>query len=99
MTELTIEALRIELAPIREELTTMRTHLDGLPFINRAIDQIRHEVRALRTAFNDFAVVQTTSGEIQALHDDVNRVMARNAELEVLIATLQRQVRELQGRA
>ena len=39
-----------------------------------------------------------TTGEIQALHEDVNRVQAENAELARKAATLERLVRELQER-
>jgi hypothetical protein len=35
-------------------------------------------------------------GEIEALHYNVNRVQAENAELAVKVATLERLVRELQ---
>jgi predicted nucleic acid-binding Zn-ribbon protein len=35
------------------------------------------------------------SGEVEALHHDVNAVMTKNAELEHSIATLQRELREL----
>jgi hypothetical protein len=89
MTELTLEALRIELAP-------MRAQLDGLPLINRAVVAIQQDVRALRAAFNDFALTNVTAGEITALHADVNRVQAENAELATKVATLERLVRELQ---
>jgi hypothetical protein len=79
-------------------LVSMRAQLDGLPLINRAVTVIQQDVRALRAAFNDFALTNTTSGEIEALHQDVNRVQAENAELAVKVATLERLVRELQER-
>lgn len=85
----TLEELRIELAPIRAVL-------DGLPLIGRSIMVIQQDVRALRAAFNDFALTQTTAGEINALHADVNRVQAENAELAARIATLERLISELQ---
>ena len=57
-------------------LPTMRAQLDGLPLINRAVTVLQQESRSLKAAFNDFALTNTTTGEIQALHDDVNRVQA-----------------------
>jgi hypothetical protein len=36
-------------------LASMRAQLDGLPLINRVVTVTQQEVRALRTAFNDFA--------------------------------------------
>src|SRR5882672_8839079 len=79
-------------------LAAMRAQLDGLPLINRTVTVIQQEVRALRAAFNDFALTNPTTGEIEALHHDVNRVQAENAELAVKVATLERLVRELQER-
>ena len=89
------------LATVDERLTTlalMRAQLDGLPLINRAVTVVQQDVRALRAAFNDFALTNTTAGEIEALHQDVNRVQAENAEFGVKLATLERLVRELQER-
>jgi hypothetical protein len=86
--ELTLEMLRTELSP-------MRVKLDSLPIMNRALVAMQQELRALRVAFNDFALQNVTLGEIQALHDDVNRVQAQNAELEIRIATLERLISEL----
>jgi hypothetical protein len=79
-------------------LPPMRAHLDGLPLINRAVTVLQQDSRSLKAAFNDFAATNMTVGEIQALHDDVNRVQAENADLAVKVATLQRLVSELQER-
>ena len=75
MTELTLETLRAELAPMRAELAAiraeqapMRAALDGLPLINRALTVLQQETRALKGAFNDFARTNVTAGEIEALH-------------------------------
>ena len=89
------------LATVDERLATLalvRAQLDGLPLINRAVTVVQQDVRALRAAFNDFALTNTTAGEIEALHQDVNRVQAENAEFGVKLATLERLVRELQER-
>jgi hypothetical protein len=91
MTELTLAELRTELAP-------MQAQLDGLPLIGRTVTAMQQDLRALRAAFNDFALTNVTAGEIQALHTDVNRVQAENAELERRIATLERLLKELQDR-
>jgi hypothetical protein len=86
------------LAAVEATLVPMRAQLDGLPLISRAVTVIQQDVRALKAAFNDFALTNPTAGEIQALHYDVNRVQAENAELAVKVATLERLVRELQER-
>ncbi len=120
MTDLTLETLRAELAPLRAQLTElvplrdqlgglraqladldakvapMRAQLDGLPLINRSLTVLQQETRALRGAFNDFARTNVTAGEIEALHADVNRVQAENAELQTRLATVERLLEELQ---
>jgi len=83
-----VDGFRIDIAP-------MRAQLDGLPLINHTVTVIQQEVRALRAAFNDFALTNPTSGEIESLHTDVNRVQAENAELAARVMTLERLVREL----
>ena len=83
------------LAPMRAQLDGLRAQFDGLPLINRTVTVIQQEVRALRAAFNDFALTNPTTGEIEALHTDVNRVQAENAELSARVMTLERLVREL----
>ena len=92
------EAVDKRFDALDEQLAPMRAKLDGLPLINRAVTVLQQESRSLKAAFNDFAKTNTTTGEIQALHDDVNRVQAENADLAVKVATLQRLVGELQER-
>jgi prefoldin subunit 5 len=88
MTELTLEILRAELAP-------MRAHLDGLPLISRSLTVLQQEMRALKAAFNDFARTNVTVGEIEALHADVNKVQAENTDLAHRLATVERRLEEL----
>lgn len=87
MTELTLEQLRAELAPIRAQL-------DGLPLLNRKLAVIEQQARMLKAAFNEFALTNPTSGEIQALHDDVNRVQAEYTDLATRLATVERLLHE-----
>jgi hypothetical protein len=98
--DLTLEALRAELAPIRAELAQlapMRAQLDGLPLISRKLAVVHQEVRAIRAAFNDFALTNPTKGEIEALHYDVNQVQAENMELATRLATVERLLSELRS--
>jgi chromosome segregation ATPase len=98
-----LDSLRSELAPIRaqldslrSELAPMRAQLDGLPLINRALTVLQQDMRSLRAAFNDFARTNITAGEVEALHFDVNRVQAENAELQARLATVERLLQQLQ---
>ena len=63
-----------------------------------AEEEVLRVDRPLRVAFNDFARTNVTAGEIEELHRDVNAVMARNAELEVELATLRRLIEEQQSK-
>jgi hypothetical protein len=88
MTELTLELLRAELAPLSTQLATqgaeiaaqgaelrlVRVRVDGLPLIGLAIEELRHDVRTLRAAINDMARVNITAGEAAALHTDMDRM-------------------------
>jgi Tfp pilus assembly protein PilO len=87
MADITLEQLRAELAPIKAQL-------DSIPMQNRALTVLQQDMRALRAAFNDFAKSNPTSGEIEALHFDVNRVQADNVDLIHRLTTLERLARE-----
>jgi hypothetical protein len=54
MTDLTLEMLRVELAPliagVRQEMTAIRPHVDDVPAIVAAIETLRHEVLEARLA-------------------------------------------------
>jgi hypothetical protein len=95
MTDLTIEALRAELAPIRAALARIEPLVDGVPLIHRAIDAMQRDQRALKAAFNDFAKTNVTSGEVEALHNDVDKALSNDRTLETRIMTLERLVKEL----
>ena len=95
MTELTLEILRAELAPIHTRLGTIEARVAGLPLIGAAIETLRQDVRMLRTAINDMARVNITAGEVEALHFDIDRVQAENMELASRLATVERLLEEL----
>jgi ubiquinone biosynthesis protein UbiJ len=62
----------------------------------RLLDILQQETRLIRAAVNDIARTNVTTGEIEALHADVNRVQAENAILAAKVATLERRMNELQ---
>jgi predicted nucleic acid-binding Zn-ribbon protein len=88
--------LRTGLAELKAELVPIKAKLDGLPLLNRHLITTQREVRMLTTAFNDFARENATKGEIEALHEHVDRVQAENAALAVRLETAERLIRELQ---
>jgi hypothetical protein len=75
-------------------LPAMRAQLNGLPLIHRALGNVQHDIRMLRAAVNEFALTNVTKGEIQALHDDVDRVMATQLELESRVLTVEQRLDE-----
>jgi DNA repair ATPase RecN len=82
---LTLEDIRAELAPIH-------ALLNGLPLIHHSISEIRQELRMLRAAVNDINKVSITSGEVEALHMDINRLQNRQNDLEIRVLTLENTV-------
>jgi predicted nucleic acid-binding Zn-ribbon protein len=95
LTELKAE-LRSGLTELKAELVPIKAKLDGLPILNRHLTTTQREVRMLTTAFNDFARENATKGEIEALHEHVDRVQAENVTLQVRLETVERLIRELQ---
>jgi len=97
--EAKVSSLDVKVSGLDAKVAPMRAQLDGLPLISRALTVLQQETRALRGAFNDFARTSVTAGEIEALHADVNKVQAENAELQIRLATVERVLEELQGRS
>jgi hypothetical protein len=91
MTEVSLEELRAELAPMKDDISAMKIKLDSLPSV---ADYPSKRTARLRAVFNDFALQNVTPGEIQTLHDDVSRVREQNREFEARIATLERLLAE-----
>lgn len=87
---LTLEMLRAELEPIRQELAAWRPLMAGLPIVGAAIESLRHDVRTLRAAINDMARINITAGEVEALHADIDRLDTKQMELEARLAALER---------
>ena len=58
--------------------------------IQRGFAEVRDDIRMLRSAINDLHHESTSSGEIAALHHDVNRVMEQQHELAARMDVLER---------
>jgi hypothetical protein len=89
MTNLTLEALREELAPIKGCLDRIDVHVRGLLIMGRSLETLRHDLRQIRAAVNDLAVLQMTSGEAAAIHFDLDKNTTRLDELEARIAAIE----------
>jgi chromosome segregation ATPase len=88
-----LRAIQGEVATLRADIAEVRLEVTSH---TRQLNALQQDVRMVRSAINDMARAAPTVGEIEALHTDVNRVQAENAELAAKVATLERLVRELQ---
>jgi hypothetical protein len=79
MSDLTLEMLRAELKPIRSELAFISARL---VVMGGAIDVLQRDVRMTRAAVNDFAKTNVTSVKLKFLHEDLQRVMAKQDNLK-----------------
>jgi predicted nucleic acid-binding Zn-ribbon protein len=91
-----LTAVREDIVAIRRRLDTMEPVINGIPIINQKLTELRHEVRQVKTAVNDFAREQVTPGEIEALHADVNKTMSKDDALEARIATIEQRLARLE---
>jgi hypothetical protein len=90
------EVLRQELAPIKERLNGIETRLDkieirtqGLPLIGEAISILQRDSRLIRAAVNDIGKTNITAGEVEAMHEDIDRLLAKQRELEARLAAIE----------
>jgi hypothetical protein len=76
MTDLTLELLRAELAPIHDRLNKVEAYVNGVPVIGEAIAVLQRDVRLMRAAINDMGKTNITAGEVEAMHTDIDRALA-----------------------
>ena len=88
------DALRARVDKIAAALDAMRPNVDGIPFLQRTLSTVQQEQRMMKAAINEIARTQFTSGEVDALHADVNAVQARDMELQTRLVTLEREIKE-----
>jgi archaellum component FlaC len=92
-----VDGLASEMANVRtrvdglaSEMVNVRIRVDGLPLLGVAVETLRQDVRMTRAAINDMARVNITAGEVEAMHTDIDRTMARQDEIERRLVTLER---------
>src|SRR5262245_60069680 len=98
MTELTLETLRGELAPLRSDVEMIKVQISGLPLpgtwiaeLRDAVRQQQQDLRMLRAAVNDMARINITGGEVEAIHTDLQRIEAEQIEIKARLARLEQQ--------
>jgi hypothetical protein len=75
---------------LASEMANVRIRVDGLPLIGVAVETLRTDLRLTRAAVNDISRINITAGEVEAMHTDINRTMARQDAIETRLATLER---------
>jgi len=100
---LTLEDLREELAPLVTRLDGVDARLDsietrvghieaytnGLPVIGEAVFVLQRDTRLIRAAINDMGKTNITSGEVEAMHQDIDQVLAQLRDLLARVKTLE----------
>jgi ubiquinone biosynthesis protein UbiJ len=82
--------LQAELAPVREQLKIIEIKVSGIPLIAESTHDLRRDLRMVKAAINDMARVNITAGEVEALHEEIEKIQAENAELATRLATIER---------
>jgi ubiquinone biosynthesis protein UbiJ len=89
--------LQAELAPVREQLKIIEIKVSGIPLIAESTHDLRRDLRMVKAAINDMARVNITAGEVEALHEEIDKIQAENAELATRLATLERLLADANG--
>lgn len=88
---MTDDAMLAALRAITDRLDRIEARVNGLPLIGEAIATLQRDSRALRAAINDIGRTNITAGEVEAMHDDIDRALAQLHELNTRITTLEQE--------
>jgi archaellum component FlaC len=81
-----IDRIADDLNTVKGDLIAVKTEVGGH---TRTLDVLRQDVRMIRAAVNDIARTDVTSGEVEALHHDLNRVEKELAELAARVEIIE----------
>jgi len=84
-----LAAVKSDLGTLKNELAAVRIRVDGLPLMGAAIEALQRDSRLLRAAINDMSRTNITAGEVEAMHEDIDRVIGRQAEIERRLTALE----------
>jgi hypothetical protein len=93
MAEVTLETISAQLGALASDVGTLRSDVQarfnaiearviGLPIIGEAITVLQRDTRMRTAAVNDMARVNMTAGEAERLHTELERITAKQMELE-----------------
>ena len=82
---------------IRAILETIKIQVSGLPLMGATLYELREDIRELRretrlvkAAINDMARINITAGEVEALHDDIDRLAGEQSDIKARLNLLER---------
>ena len=75
-----------DLAAVKTDMVELRRQV-GIH--TRTLDILSQDTRMIRAAVNDIAKVDVTAGEVEAMHEDLNRLRHEVSELTVRIEELE----------
>lgn len=88
-----IDGLR---AAMHNRFETIEIKISGLPLIASSLHELREDVRELRretrlmkAAINDMARVNITAGEVEALHEELDKITNAQIEIRARLALLE----------
>jgi chromosome segregation ATPase len=80
-----LASVKADLASVKTDLASVKTDVAALQrqgaSHTRTLDVLRQDVRMIRAAVNDIARTDVTSGEVEALHHDLNQLQRDFADL------------------
>jgi outer membrane murein-binding lipoprotein Lpp len=85
-----VDGLASDVDSLASDMANVRIRVDGLPLLGVAVETLRQDMRMTRAAISDMARVNITAGEVEAMHTDISRTMARQDAIETRLATLER---------
>jgi hypothetical protein len=85
-----VDGLASRVDGLASEMANVRIRVDGLPLLGVAVETLRQDVRMTRAAINDISRINITAGEVESMHTDIDRTMARQDAMETRLATLER---------
>src|SRR5215813_791457 len=81
--------IQTDIAGIQTDITGLKTDMAELRrqgnIHARALDILSQDTRMIRAAVNDIARVDVTAGEVEVMHDDINRLRTEVTELTVRV--------------
>ena len=88
---MTEDAVLEILKKIQSDLADLAPLKRQVPGIVRTLNVVKQDVRMIRSTIHDMGKTRVTEGEIETLHEDVNRVQADISDLVTRVEQLEGQ--------